>query len=324
MPCMRTVWRAAFAVALAATAGCSDTPIDVVGAPPNIAAMVTPELANQLDGDGHFRATYPPEPEPSEITEGQARELAAFWVSDLAKFVVSSLEEQHGGTINVAALRDCGRIYYGRTPYEPLDAAVPASLKRAFGSWWYVPLCGGSTPQVLLFVSTESRGLIDWINGRSPSEPLGGHFRWAGIPDGAVAKRLLSPEEAVQSAWQLTGARASRQPELIVGEVGPIWAAWRVYTERPVQVRKKQSDRGTIVSAEFLVGRFYDSGAGGVLSWEPASAVAASDQPTGRRFSYAPDPRNPSIQNQGLARRRSDMPFRMILVEPATPMPRTP
>jgi hypothetical protein len=282
---------------------------------PTISALVTPAVAGQLDDQGHFVFAYGrSRPENSEITEEQARQLASDWITRPIHLETATLERQHGASIDIGALRPCGRTYYARSPFLPLEPSVRPTAQREAGSWWLFTLCGAhGRPQVWLAVSAKSGSLWEeWRVGAPHRADGGNEFMWRGIPGGRVEEWVQSPEQAVLRAAELTGEVIAAPPELFAGPGGPTYSFWHIVTAKPARARVRGTE-APITSEDFFAGKFFTVQAGQSPSGAPEVAVAADDQPAGSTIYYtAPDGQRDSI----FLPRRPDVPFRLTLLDP--------
>ena len=288
-----------------------------------IVALVTPSVAVQLDENGIVAA---PEqsPQSDELASDDARTLAQDWVKLYAPWVRPTLEAEHGSTIALEKLVPCGRVFYASSSFQPLAAAVPATMKRAYGSFWIVTLCDSDVPQVLLSVSATASHLFDLHAGRLPpgTVPMtGNEYAWRGIPEGQISKRRPTPEDAIRRAATWSSVRVASLPELVTGGPKTSILRWKVKLERRVGARSMRSGL-TMESDEIYVGPIIDPSASAgarVVSADPATIGLAREPRIERvEFFYLPEPITggaPLQQQLGVALVRPD---RALALEPVT------
>ncbi len=206
------------------------------------AAYVTGEAASVLDARGVFRLPEPPGAEPfTRISAERAAELAVAHARGFLWSTLSTFEEVHGGSIDLAALRQCGRIFYAQSPYDLSASGAGPLLRREVGPEWIVALCApDDAPQISYSVSAYATNL-SIVDGRvmwNPDEPAGGEFFMWGIP----RRRMwpILPERAVELLATETGLRVSGIPELLIPKAfyaAQTQSLWKLTLEAPVQVR---------------------------------------------------------------------------------------
>jgi hypothetical protein len=294
--------------------GCQDT--SVAPAPPITAATMAqyvsgPAAAN-LDASGHFQLAGPPAGGKPQLTREQAEAIANAWPRQFGEWVRQSLENVHGGPIDVKALKPCGQSLYAGSSFEPFDDALIAKptvppFQRIYGPWWLVTLCGANgTPQVGLAVSAYGTDLTIQ-NGeiRFPDAMRGEWFAWEGIPRRLGHQFIESPERVAQRIALFTGRRVNQVPELFVPDRTngfPTHARWGVTLDGAVNVRHA---RGTAISARLYSWRRPDQ-------QDASLQVPSASQPDSVPFMY-PEEVYPSEGRtgrwvQGFARRRPDVP----------------
>jgi hypothetical protein len=233
---------------IAAVSACDGESVGAQLAPVDaatVAGVVTDAAAESLGEDGRFDVGAGGG--SGEITEARARLLANLWPLQFGPSVLSALERARGGSIDLAALRDCGRAFYARSSFRPLPSEVPAPYHRMFGGWWMVPLCGRSGDiEVALAVSALATD-VDVRDGRIVLPAVGGvWFEWVGVPPGSADALSLSPEVAAVAAARLTGRRVSRVPELIAPhfrDASLFTPRWRVRLDGRASVKEVRTGR---------------------------------------------------------------------------------
>jgi hypothetical protein len=194
--------------------GCSR---DISGAKPRPlvtadTSLLTAEVATALQ-DGKFALAGPDATD--QVSEPQARAIARAWIREGLPYLVRRLEQQRGASIDKHGLRDCPRVYYGESPYEPLSDVSDAGVaRRTYGPWWLVPLCAGGEPQVLLGIAAYATN-IRLENGsiRLPKY-AGAEFVWRSVPVGGDLP--VPPEAAANEVARATGSKVASVPRLIL------------------------------------------------------------------------------------------------------------
>jgi hypothetical protein len=168
----------------------------------------------------------------AQITEATARQFAGISAHQFGPMLRGYLERGHGGPIDIAALRVCGRSYFVESPFKALPAEIAMPLKKQFGPWWIVGLCGASgSTQVSIAVSAYATDL--WLEHGELRFPriFGNEFKMVGVPaswDGAVP---VSPEKAIVAAGKHSGRKVAAVPYLVGPDLNrafPQAAAWRL------------------------------------------------------------------------------------------------
>jgi len=310
-------------LALLAGSACSDRQDATVGpeiTPNLMSTIVTGRAAANLDGNGRFRLKGPPESGARQLAEREAKALAELWPEQFGAWIRPALEREHGGSIEFALLKVCGRPLYAESPFEPFDSDIitdpmAAVAQRVFGPWWLFNLCNASDiPQVSLAVSAYSTDLTI-KDGRLDGPVLGGEwFSAEGIPLGAADEFILSPERSAERVASQSKRRIRDVPRLIIPlrrEGFPNHPYWMLELEESVSV---QSKAGHLREENRLyIGR-RPTGHSNTL------AVAALDQPAELPISYPSNirvgaPKGPREYRVVRARRRVELP---ISYEPVT------
>lgn len=274
------------------------------------------EATSGLDKNGRFQLYQPTG--SSEISQQQAMAFAALWPKQFGRWVVRSLEYDHGGPIAIDSLRVCGTTYYMESAFEPLgeqlEAQDPAHA-RVFGPWWLVTLCGHTDqPQVSLAVAAYSTDLrIE--RGEIVMPRVGGEwFSWEGIPKDVGFDFVESPERLVQRTGDTYGRRVTKVPELIAPlrqDGFPNHPRWRLALDAPLTAVGKSREYHNLKD---------------IHSWRrPGSAqhdyqIPVESQPDEVTFHYpdpvsSKDPDGPLKFLEGFATRRSGVP---VLFESVT------
>ena len=190
---------------------------------------VTGNAAAALGPDGRFVLPGPRDPRPREISEANARAQAVAWARLVSRIPTtggtdtfqpggSGLEQDYGGKIPFARLRDCGRAIYTVGAYGSISDTLPHWLFNNFGSYWVIELCSprGDVP-VVLAVATTSELVVVGGELQPNQRNGGGEFRSSVNPRGTPLERVypLSPEAVVGFAYRTTGRRISEVPVFV-------------------------------------------------------------------------------------------------------------
>lgn len=227
-------------------AGCGNTtdqPETVGGDPPGaLASAVVGRAASAITPEGTLRLPARAL-SAREITDLRAGELARAYASTFGPFLIEELELQHGGRIEVASLRPCGRALYARTSYERMPEVIDRPTRSGFGSWWVVTLCDRGAPAVVVAVSALAADVSADVSGALTysGSSSGNEFVMRGARVERPYGPLATPEDAVVKASQLTGRRVSELPDLVApsfGRGGGLGAVWRIKLETSTRFRR--------------------------------------------------------------------------------------
>jgi hypothetical protein len=224
------------------------------------AEWVTGAAAQALDGTRHF--VFAPLPE----TAGEmSREAAVAVANAFFTFLLTSvgnlqqaLQEQHGQSIDFAALTMCGRVI-------PISAAFLPSPIRAEAQWahnlmagrYAFEFCEGTGPRAVGLEVAATAGVTIAADGslQFPDAPViaGNEFLAFGIPPRlrftpdlfSYGLWGLSPEAAVQTLY----ARVHTAVQSVPRATGCLWLEgpcrghlarhWRLETAEPVAIRRQ-------------------------------------------------------------------------------------
>lgn len=254
---------------LACASGCEDDAPTQALSPPDIAQHVTGAAAAALGPDGQFPDTEPAPRERPIISRARARELALGYVNSYGQFLKDAWERRHGARINLRGLRAAPRVYYAESPYGAFpEGPYHPAFRRGFGPYYLVTLTDGDVPVLVVAVSSFNTDVRLDERGQVHETPRGGNeFRSAAIPRDQRAFRPIGPEEAVERAARMTGARAVAPPELLL-RAGwhPAAAFWKVPLNRAVRARVGKARQPVMVDALYVDG-------------EGRSFIPSADQP---------------------------------------------
>jgi len=249
----------------------------------DLLASVTGRAAAALDASGKFKFVNQSAAQHSEITSGEANDLASVWVHEFGPLHLRFLQETHGAPINFHTLTKCGRTLYVRNAFTPPSADIPSPYLRPYGPWWLVTMCAqGVVPTVSVAVSAWATELT--ISNGSIQFPRasGGEFFGIGIPLGQVGEFPSSPEAAATFAAKESGMRVADVPELIMSANtdGPPQAArWHMKLDKQAKLLGKKS--GALTVSDVFVGSPQTTKLGIALY------VASPDQPSRVEFRWS-------------------------------------
>lgn len=219
-----------FAVASLCAAACADSAVEPADAGVD-RALLTPEVAAQLDARGFFPEQTPEPGYLRQRTRADADSLARRFIAERGVEHLASWRAQRGAAISLADLRRCSPIRYASSAYEmPLTAQSVPSRQVVAGRY------------ILLFCGADARPAL---RVEVPVEPAlaGAHDThdlarlWVtGVPVEHEAHALISPEEAARVAAVRTGRRVAAVPELVNARFGYGWSRWLVRLDSAVVV----------------------------------------------------------------------------------------
>lgn len=228
---------------------CDDPDRHIAGPipPPNLQAYVTGNAAASLDAKGRFNLAAPVAPGARPIISAQrAGELALAAVRSWGPSLRGAWEKERGEPISLSNLQVGPRTLFARTPYGAFPEGYHPALGRAYGPYYLVTLYSGAEPVLLISVAAyneeakiNERGLVE--------RPMfsGMEFITQALPRDTTRFRMVSPEEAVEMAGRMTGARVTTTPELVrLGMPNaPASAAWKLTLDREVPVKARSGGR---------------------------------------------------------------------------------
>lgn len=243
--------------AVASAVACASNGDPTAVAPATVSRdWVTGAAAAALGADGRFVLPPPANPGRLAISDAAARAQAVAWARLVARIPTtggtdvfapggSSLEQDYGGKIPFAQLRDCGRPIYVEGAYGSIAETLPRYLLNGYGSYWVIDLCSpaGDVP-IVLAVAATSELVVSGGELQPNPRNSGNEFRAAGVPRGTPLARVypLAPEAVVAFVYRNTGRRVSEVPAYVqrvadYGRADPIYPQfghWRVTLEAPV------------------------------------------------------------------------------------------
>jgi hypothetical protein len=272
------------ALVLTALIGCRDQSTSGPSNPSLLTAPLNQLLVGEgrvmLDEAGRLILPAPAEGTIPSITEERAESIAALWPGQFGAFILPTLEEAHGASIDMTRLRVCGRTLYVETAYEPsritgAPEAVLGVLRRAYGPWWMVPLCGPKQlPQIIVSVSAYATDIT--LDGSKMTLPTSGGewMRVDAMPLAAPNEFPLTAERAIRLGAARTGSRVAGLAVLVARPLAsPTLSLWRIPLERPIRIRTDKRPYGAEVH-EIYVG--FQAGGGD----EPRYFIPGANQPT--------------------------------------------
>lgn len=246
--------------------------------PGDIRQYVTEELAKSLSTDGRFELAAPAGGAGRQISPERAAELAVAYARSSALYIRGYLERDHGQKIDFHTLRVGSPAYYAATPYQSVPADVHPGVRNEHGPYYLVYLVSPDGAPVLnVAVAAYTEAFIRegefWLPPRSGADVFA-----AGVRLGEGFAMPLSPEKAVRRVSELTGARASVVPELLLADrdYHPQHARWRVTLDRDVRALSKATGQARLTREIYV-------GLRGELT------IAAATQPSARAVFDSPE-----------------------------------
>lgn len=231
---------------------------------PRVASFVTGAAASALRPNGEFLLDRAESPDGTPIiSEKRAGDLAMAYVRSFARSYHGAWSRQRGSPIDLTTLAVGPRIYFAHTPYGAFPSGFHPALRRVYGPYYLVTLESNGAPVIMMAVSAyntdvdiDSRGQIELprLNGMG--------FIHMGIPVSASRYRLLSPEEAVSTAFESAHVRVTNPPQLVLigHRASPLLAVWKLNLEHdvPTKVRGGNAERAirTIMVSPRMKDRF--------------------------------------------------------------------
>lgn len=208
-------------------------------------AAVVGNAAANVQANDQLALERPTSPDgDSIITEGRARSLAMAYVRSFGRTFHETWEKQRGGRIDLSTLSVGPRIFFARSAYGAFPRGFHPAMRKSYGPYYLVTLLSGGEPVITMAVSAYNTDMRTNASGQLVMPPLNGMgFIHEGVPRDPSRYRLQSPEEAVLSASDATGALVSAVPVLVMPnhEQTPLLAAWLIELDRDVV---SSNDRG--------------------------------------------------------------------------------
>jgi hypothetical protein len=214
----------------------------------NARPFVSGDAAANLSSTGQFVLRESP---PGELTEAQAKALAAAYTRGVAPWLGAAWEHDRHGSIDFDKLTVCPRAYYASSVFD-LSKGGSKTLRERLGGQWIVTMCArGGAPMLSIAISALATDL-HVINGQLVG-PGGGQFKAIGIP-ASLSSVPITPESAVKIAAQAAGVSVTRVPELVLppSSYVPQLAKWRITLESPVSVRGIETGHARATSEVYV------------------------------------------------------------------------
>lgn len=263
----------------------------------DVRPFVIGAAASNLDADGMFvlpPPVVPPHP-LRQLALSEALSIAVLVPRFFYRSAGGFWEQEHGGPIDPAQLRRCGRVLYAYSPFQPLPAEWDQIEHRLFGPWWLFGFCGQrGDMQLSVGVSAFATDLT--IVGDAIGFPnnSGVELQFQGAPSTWQAAVTLSPEGATRLAASCTGRRVAEVPVLLAGSFQPVHVAkWRLRLDTPVRLQRR--DTGDLVEVnEVFAGLYNGYGPDGQHQPPPSIGIALPEQPASIPFTRRTNPPAPN------------------------------
>jgi hypothetical protein len=217
------------AVVVALLTSCADAPNS--RALTSSSYYLAGNAARGLNANGQF--VLAGAPGGVTMTEADARVLAAAYVNTYGGRQARRYAREAQAPVETENLTPCHRAFYGSSSFGDPGEIASVQLRRWVGDKWFVQLCDGAVPRVLVSVSTrpgelQREGRL--LRGRTDQV-----FRSFGIAGGTD---WSSPEDAAEFVARKTGERVVEVPELILAPppAASRQAMWSVTVASPVRV----------------------------------------------------------------------------------------
>ncbi|MBK7908634.1 MAG: hypothetical protein IPJ78_19075 [Gemmatimonadetes bacterium] len=204
-------------------------------------AALTPDVAAQLDENGHFVFDAPIGSDVPWITETRARELAAaYWFSFGHDLRVYASNDR--GAPVAANLAVCERAHLAESGYDPFPENLHPGYRHAWGASWVVGLCSGSEQQVAIAVSVELTNMVINASGFVDGVQSGDFFS-TGVKPGTTIP--AAPEYAAVLTANRSKVLVSDIPRLrrLAQHGSPFTAVWTFPLNSSVQIAGLVSGR---------------------------------------------------------------------------------
>lgn len=217
--------------------GCGEmsTEPDALEGPP-VARALTSEVS--IDA-GRLVLPAPTVPEDG-ISSAQAHSLATAFLRKFGPSIRPFLEEQAGRPLDFDQLLGDPRVIFSDSPYEPVDASAPVHIRAGLGPAYIVLFRDQHGPAVAVSVSVYAEGYDVTPDGSLVlPRTTGNQVRMVGMSGRAGDGSFMAPEEAVQMAFEATGAKIAEAPTFEAWGLGfmPFVGSWRVRLDREIAVR---------------------------------------------------------------------------------------
>lgn len=244
-------------VAVSALSAC-DSPLepDFEPAVPDVTDLVTLEIREHLDSNGHFVFPLPTSPGTRPIiSSADASDLAVAFLNTFVRDADTSLppppnglhlrdvlERQHGRSVDWSMIAAAPRgAYFAATPYEPLPEDFDEVAHRHFGPHFLVPVLVDGHQVVVVAVAAYATEYSVGGGGDLllPDGDAGGAFDASGILYSHPYRYPIAPEAAVTAVVKRFGPRVDGVPRLLQNGLrgSPGGVRWELPLEVPAEVR---------------------------------------------------------------------------------------
>jgi hypothetical protein len=207
-------------------------------------AQLTESVAAALTPDGRFVLPSSVTDPPGQLTEAQAKSIAARYVKDVMSSRLGEWIAAHGAAIQPNALAPCDRALYAASPYASRNGANLSEITvRTFDAHWVIPMCGQAGQlEIVVSFSALATELAENLGSRNSMPWERSDVMSFGVPVGAAAS-MYSPEGAALYAFTAGGKRVSSVPKLIMAPMpeASVLVRWRLDLEAPINVTGSHS-----------------------------------------------------------------------------------
>jgi hypothetical protein len=201
-----------------------------------------------------FQASQLQQSPSTQIAEADARRVAIDYARAIATFAQARWSRERGSQVIASELHSCGRAFYALSAYSAITGNASEITQRTFGPQWIVPLCmSGPQPAVVVSFSSLATELLAAAEAGKHPDYSRTDFLSFGVPTSA-SSTLFAPEAAAQKAFEVTGKRVARVPQLVLSPhpTAPAVVRWRVELESPATLRGAESGQARSRSAVYV------------------------------------------------------------------------
>lgn len=226
---------------LASCRNAPDAPL-AINAAPAVRAIVTPQVARVLAGDGLFQTPEATEDGHGVISAAAAQELAVGYMRLFGPYIRSHIESLHGSPVNFTQVT-AGRALLAESPYSSDLPYRSRPERKLYGSYYVVVVKTAAGPFATVAVSAYASDVHFTEKGFAADGQYGNEFRtWVipAKPGGAVVgEPRFTPEQAVNVAFDAVRTPIAAAPRFVRtgGDFVPQIGRWQLRLAGPVSVR---------------------------------------------------------------------------------------